>query len=152
VREVRAILRGSKDRTKRLHALSQLASAQSQEVVRREVSEYLNDPDPELRKSSLRLLRTRRVLEPGDVKAALADADATVRAAAAPMAVLFPGREGVEVLLASLQREEDPAAFRALHDTLKDVSKTSVFLEPGAEAKPEKRAALVEAWFDRLAR
>jgi tetratricopeptide (TPR) repeat protein len=153
VREVRAILRGSKDRNKRLYALRQLASAQSRDVVRREVSDHLGDPDPEIRKAALHLLGRAGLVELEQIKAALADEDAGVRTSAAPVAMAFRGRrEAVELMLASLQREEDAGAFRAIHDALKDVSGTSVFLEPGAETKDARRREIVDAWFERLAR
>ena len=43
-------------------------------------------------------------------------------------------------------------SLRSFHDILKEVSGIKLDFDPGAEAKPEKRAELVDAWFERLAR
>jgi hypothetical protein len=114
LREVRGILRGSKDQAKRIAALNRMASAPSAEVVRQEITAYLRDPDPEVRKHTLRLLAVRKLVEAPEIKLALADSEPSVRAAAAPLAVLLKEREAVELLLAVMQKEDDPAAFRAL--------------------------------------
>ena len=82
--------------------------------------------------------------------AALEDPAPVVRAIAASRSIELLRDQAPTVLFAALAKEQDPGTFARLHESLAMTAAPAPRIEPGDEASPERRAALVAAWRQRL--
>jgi hypothetical protein len=107
------------------------------------------DADATVRARAIQLATPADELRLPFCAAALADVDPRVRAIAAERTAQLRPDGGAALLCAALQREADPAAFRAMHDALAQNVPGGPELPSGAEVNPDQRRAAAAAWKDR---
>ncbi|MCC6671654.1 MAG: tetratricopeptide repeat protein [Planctomycetes bacterium] len=144
-RELLARVRGAAlpaDRVEALRTLAEREAAELQEAL--ELA--LDDGTPVVRLTGLRLWQEHSEDKVAALRAGLEDPDATVRTGAAGLARHASAAAAVPLLLAALEREQDPAAFHAGHEALVGALGPKVELPFGAERDAAQRARALAAW------
>jgi tetratricopeptide (TPR) repeat protein len=144
-RDLLAMIRGAPSAGTRRQAFEAM---QGEDVLRRAaVAAALGQSDPILRAVAVRAGQPGDPMFTDSVRRALADPDPRVRGAAARRLPEIPGSgAGLGLARKALTAEEDPYAFRALHEALTALVGAKVPLPPGGEGDPSVRSKTRQAW------
>jgi tetratricopeptide (TPR) repeat protein len=144
-RDLLAVVRGASEPAARRQAFEAL---QGEDLLRRAaVAAALGQSDPILRAVAVRRMEPRDPGFSGTLQRALGDPDPRVRGASARRLPEVGDPEvGLGLAHEALAAEENPYAFRAIHEALSALRGADVALPPGGESDPLVRSKTREAW------
>lgn len=144
-RDLLAMIRGAPSAGARRQAFEALLG---EELLRRAaVAAALGQSDPILRVVAVRALQPEDPMFTDGLEQALADPDPRVRGAAARrLPEAGDASLGLDLARTALVAEENPYAFRAVHEALTVLVGAKVVLPPGGESDPSVRSKTRQAW------